>query len=404
VKTDISSLLEVWRKAGRLDWVLTLGVIAVTLPTALTLYGELTPDKTVYGWIGVSALGSILPLFAMMLRCHWSQHRVSRRIVESLLATGSAPIGLFERLTEQDKRSLQYKVLSSIPLFPGQLVAFSDLIAERLTPHEKAVMNFEATVLLDLFQSLGLIEGRGQGRIAAVSEHAAALLHCVALGIREGVPLLTNWRIKDVTDQAFQRAFTFISQAEENRRALTRPSNWTPVRKNIPVSLIIIKCLRDGIDELLVRWSGSWTNFNFVGGTQEVGDINAEACAWREMNEELGLDRSGALSLDCIGSIASGPIKSERLGVYSTWNYTVFALNARSIARGALPVTLSRLMQPVAEFEVFTDERRLTKIRWMKWSEIASESDFARYGPELTRFLVEHFSSISSTFSFDIGA
>ncbi len=402
-ETDLPALLQSWRQAGQLDWITVLAVIGLALPTALTLYGEMVTNKSAPVWAEVAALAIVAPLLFLAIQRHWSRHRISCRIVNVLFASGQSPTGLFERLTEESRRSVQCRVLSSVPLFPGELTSVAEVIADDMTADEKVIARLEATVIFDLFQSLGLLERRAQNRFAAVSEHAAALLHCIALGVRERAPFLTNWRIKDVADPAFQRAFAVISEAEENRRRLTPASHWMPVRKNIPVSIIIIKARRDGVDEVLVRWSAAWTTYNWVGGTQETADIDAEACAWREMNEELGLDRSGTLALDRIGSVVSGPIKSARLGVYSTWNYTVFSLNARAIGRNVLSVPLSRIIAPSAEFEVFTDQNRLTKIRWLKWSEVASETDFAKYGPELTSFLIERFGGVTPTFAFDLG-
>ena len=404
MEADLPNLLESWRKAGRFEWVVALAVLGLTLPTALTLYGEISTAKDVKGWISISVLSSILPLFALVLYRHWSQHRISRRIVSALLVSGWAPIGLFERLTDEHRKALQCKVLMSVPLFLGETISISEIASHEKSPHEKAIVHFQATVIFDLFLSFGLLERQGQNRIAAVSEHAAALLHCMALGIREQATLLTDWSVRDVADPAFQRAFGFISEAEDHRRALTRPSNWVPVRKSVHASLIVIKAVRNGNDEVLVRWSASWDTFNWVGGTQEIGDVDAAACAWREINEELGIGRSGDLSLDLVGSIESGPIKSARLGVYSTWYYTVFVLNARSFSRNNLPLVLDRIMQPEAEFQVFTDSLRLTKIRWIRWDTVACEADFASYGTELSTFLNARFSGFTPTFAFDIGA
>jgi 8-oxo-dGTP pyrophosphatase MutT (NUDIX family) len=404
MNTDLPRLLQAWKKAGRLDWLVTLAMVGLTLPTALTLYGELATTKTERGWVEFAVLGSIVPLVAIMLFRHWLQHRISRQIVDALLTNGWAPTGLFDQLKEEDKRLIQHNVLASIPLHPGEGIAVSEIVANEPTADRKAIVHFQATVILDFFQSLGLLEKQAKNRIVAVSEHASALLHCVALGVREHVPLLTNWKVKDVADPAFQRAFSFISAAEDNRRDVSRPASWAPVRQNIAASVTIIKGVRHGVEEVLVRWSGAWNTFNWVGGTQEARDTDAEACAWREIHEELGLDRLGALSLHRIGSVISKPIKSKRLGVYSTWNYTVFGLNAQSIAKNSLPEALRRIIPPVAEFEVFTDELRLTKTRWMTWADIESQGDFAGYGPELAQFLTNHFGGISPSFSFDLGS
>jgi len=246
------------------------------------------------------------------------------------------------------------------------------------------------------------LERRGE-RLAAVSEHAAAMLHCIALCLREHVTLLTNWRVRDVDHPAFRRAFNVISEAEDNRKAMARAAVWTLVRKDVPVSLVIIKVIRNGIEEVLVRWSAAWKNYNWVGGTQEQGDPGPEACGWREMHEELGIDRSGHLSLDFIGLVPSEQIKSGRLGVYSTWHYSVFVLNARSMSLVSLPTELRRILPRTADFKVFTDELRTTNLHWMTWTEVATQPDFAQYGTELTQFLLVRFGSIAPTFSFDLG-
>jgi 8-oxo-dGTP pyrophosphatase MutT (NUDIX family) len=400
---DLSRLQNEWLSAGRFDWLLALGIVAVTLPTGLFLYDKLSTKTSSAGWAAISTATVIIPVLVMKFCGYWRQHRVSRRIVETLMVHGYVPTGIFEGLKDSDKRFLQARILLGIPLFPKASISVSELVATETSSRDEAILRLHAAVIFDLFEGLGLLESR-EGRIAAVSEHAAAMLHCIALGLREHTTLLTNWRVKNVDDPAFQRAFNLISEAEDNRRTITRAAVWTPVRKHIPVSLIIIKALRNGVEEVLVRWSNVWKNYNWVGGTQEQGDTSPEACAWREMNEELGVDRSGRLSLDIIGSVASQPIKSARLGVYSTWHYSVFLLNARSMSMVSLPIELKRILQPTAEFEVFTDELRTTRVRWMKWSEIAAQPDFAAYGTDLTQFLLAQFGSIGLTFGFDLGA
>jgi 8-oxo-dGTP pyrophosphatase MutT (NUDIX family) len=399
---EFSRLQGEWLSAGRLDWVIALGIVAVTLPTGLFLYDKLPVNKSPTGWLAVSAATVIMPLLMMKLRGYWQQHRASKKIVETLTGNGCVPTGIFDDLKESDKRILQSVILLAIPLLPKASITMSDLVATQTSSRDKAILRLYAAVIFDLFEGLGLLEVRDR-RIAAVSEHAAAMLHCIALGLRENTTLLTNWRVKNVADPAFRRAFNFISEAEENRRVMTRAAVWTPVRKDVQASLVILKAVRNGVEEVLVRWSYSWNNYNWVGGTQEPADRSPEACAWREVHEELGLDRSGWLSMDSIGSVTSGPIKSVRLGVYSTWCYSVFVLNGRSISRTTLPVELRRILQPTAEFEIFTDELRATKVRWVKWNDIASQPDFGEYGTELSQFLLARFGSIVPTFGFDLG-
>jgi 8-oxo-dGTP pyrophosphatase MutT (NUDIX family) len=398
---SLSRLPNEWFAAGRFDWVIALGIIAITLPTGLFLYDKFPGDKAPALWLAISATTVVIPLLVMKGVGYWRQHGVSVKIVETIIANGYIPARIFAGLMESDKRVLQSEILLAIPMVPGESISISELVDKQTLPREKGLISQYATVIWDLFEGLGLVEIRN-GRIAAVSEHAAALLHCIALGLRENTTLLTNWRVKNVADPAFRRAFDFISQAEENRRAMTREAVWVPVRKDVKVSLVLIKAIRNGVEEVLVHWSASWTNYNWVGGTQEPADRDPEACAWREMHEELGVDRSGILSLGSLGSITCSPIKSVRLGVYSTWQYSVFVLNARSIGRRGLPIELERILPPTAEFEVFTDQLRMTKVRWEKWRDIAEQPNFGEYGAELTQFLLARFGNVAPTFSFDL--
>lgn len=401
IKSDLPRLQNQWVAVGRFDWVIALGIIAITLPTGLFLYDKFPGNKTTTHWLAISATAVVIPLLMMKAVCYLRQHRVSAEIVETIMVNGCILPHIFTGMTEPNKRLLQSEILLAIPLRPSESITLSDLVSRQYSPQEKGVLSQSAPIIWDLFKGLGLVE-ISAGRVAAVSEHAAALLHCIGLGLRENTTLLTNWHVRNVTDPAFRRAFDFISQADENRRIMTREAVWLPVRKDVKVSLILIKAVRNGVEEVLVRWSGSWKNYNWIGGTQEPADGNPEACAWREMHEELGLDRSGMLSLESLGSVTSSPIKSARLGVYSTWQYSVFLLNARSLELGSLPIALGRILASTAEFEVYTDQLRMTKVQWAKWGDVAAQPNFGEYGPELTRFLLARFGNVVPTFSFDL--
>jgi hypothetical protein len=52
---DLSGLQAKWLAAGRFDWVIALGIVAVTLPTGLFLYDKIPAEKSPLGWIGILA-------------------------------------------------------------------------------------------------------------------------------------------------------------------------------------------------------------------------------------------------------------------------------------------------------------------------------------------------------------
>src|ERR1035438_7786069 len=111
VQVNLSRLQDEWLSAGRFDWVIALGIVAVTLPTGLFFYDKFLGMASPAGWGAVSTATVIVPVLVMKLYGYWLQHRVSGRIVETLTVNSCVPTGIFEGLKDSDKRFLQSKIL-----------------------------------------------------------------------------------------------------------------------------------------------------------------------------------------------------------------------------------------------------------------------------------------------------
>jgi 8-oxo-dGTP pyrophosphatase MutT (NUDIX family) len=400
--TSLVDRLDQWQAARRFGWVLLLGIVSLVLPTCLTIYGEVVHSKTPQGWIWVGTGGTLVPVLTFLLVRHLKICMAANGVATTLLREGVSPRALLDGQTDDEFRRDISDVLCHVPLDRQQAFTVAD-VTSGVAADRAAVAGIQARVLLEFFQALGLLNKKNHTGFTPASDHAGALLRVMGAGLRCQVPFYTNWRASDVEDPAFRKAHDLISAAEDQRRAGTRDADWQPVRREVPASLILIKALRNGREEVLIRWSASWQNHNWVGGLREEQDKSAEDCAWRELYEELGVERAGNLSLSRVGDVGAGPIKSQRLGIYSTWRYDVFALNARSFDRQSLPPTLARVLSPKAAFDLFTTGAKHTVVEWAAWSEIKAISDFAGYGPEVSKFIQDRFTTILPSFSFDLG-
>lgn len=400
---NIQTLLRKWQESKAYRWGQALAVAGIVLAISIPLYQLTAKIPTIMG-MGAVFIASLLISFIML----WLNKIVRRafyahQICYQLEKSGVEPSLLLESSTQDDNRIVLGEIFSNLPLRKGEIITAEYLGSRQGHAELRTIARAHATVLLELFRILGLLEKVGNKSYSPVSEHAGALLVSIGYCIRQNVSILSNWRTRDVGEPTFQRARNFVQMVEDHRRECTPVNSWRPVREAIPVSIVIIKALRNGVDHVLLRWSGGWSNFNWIGGVQEPGDQGPESCAWRELNEELGIERRREVSMSHIGTVRSEAIMSPRVGVFTTWEFNVYTLSFNVDNPDEVPKFLDKLIPIEASFEVLSNDHRLSRTKWVAWKAIESDADFAGYGRALQSFIVGRFGGIRPSFLFDLG-
>jgi len=183
-----------------------------------------------------------------------------------------------------------------------------------------------AAVIFSLFRGLGLLQITPTGQVEAVSEKAYALIKSIGLSLEQTTPILGDWRAEGQKNPESQKLLTTLSSLEEYRFA--KQGATAKASREIEAAIVLIKSKYRGSDRYLMQHSSAWDENDylwFLGGIKETSDNSMLDCAYRELSEELGLERSMITSLSILTEVSDRRI-SRRVGCLTDYKYSIFSV------------------------------------------------------------------------------
>lgn len=145
--------------------------------------------------------------------------------------------------------------------------------------------------------------------------------------------------------------------------------------REINASMILLKAKNEkGEDVFLMQHSKSWNEgyYWWIGGIREEKDSDADACARRELNEELGIEEKHISSLEHLGQCSEALI-SNRLGAFSTYNYDLYLINIKEHE------SIPKLFAPESKIKIPHEHNLVRrKNKWFTWAELSDNEDLKK--------------------------
>jgi hypothetical protein len=169
-------------------------------------------------------------------------------------------------------------------------------------------------------------------KLKAKSQTALYFLRSLALYIRQGLTLISNWGDKTVVAQSPSSSFAFRSGAQfvyimEHRRTADHKEP-VPIRKEF-VSQVIIKAKIRGRSKpvYLVQYDDHARQYQLIGGRKNSADKDALAVMIREIDEELAQNhlvfKENYELRELVSNLQVNNI-SRSFGAYTEYHFTIY--------------------------------------------------------------------------------
>lgn len=307
----------------------------------------------------------------------WEPIVVGLGFVMSCMTTGAMVLRTASRVPEpvtdvmnaEEFAETLFHVIDAIPAFGEDARSIKDML--RLS---RSRDNAAGSTVLAMLRSIGVVTVDMNGHVSAVSERARAFAQCLALSARSGVPFLGDWAASDVGGAENDKLKRILREAESFR--LGRSGSDSSASRCVESALVLIKAKSDGPDCYLMQWSDAWGDrgyYWFIGGIREFKDRSIEECAYRELYEELGIERATIHGLTRIGTVTDRRL-SERIGALTEYQYTVFAAVLNGSTQRVQELHRRESVTGTAVSWVPVGRRN----RWHTWDEICASEDLQR--------------------------
>ncbi|WP_321341597.1 NUDIX hydrolase [uncultured Cohaesibacter sp.] len=231
-----------------------------------------------------------------------------------------------------------------------------------------------ATALIFLLRAFGLVRITESNYVKAISEKSDALIKSIGNSLTQRTQVLGDWTAEGISNPESDKLLKIVTTFEEFR-VKKQGSKALPAR-TIEAAIILIKSKYNGTDVFLMQKSSAWDNegyFWFIGGIRENSDNSLEDCAYRELSEELSIERSMVLSINQL-STASDQRISKRVGCLTKYFYTLFYIS--------LDPDDNRVKDLHSKEFVHSRTVRWTSSQqenmWLTWEEINSSKELKR--------------------------
>lgn len=261
------------------------------------------------------------------------------------------------------------ETLLSIPGPYDSTISYTN-VAKRENSQKTAT----ATVILSLMRAIGLVRVTDGNHLEAVSEKSDAFVKSLGRSLEHRTEVLGDWNAKGADNPEAQKILNTIA-ALEDYRCKKQGNNALPTRE-INSALIIIKSKYKKTDVFLMQHSNAWGDdgyFWFIGGIMEKSDVSMEECAYRELSEELSIERSMILNIQEFCK-ATDQRKSDRVGCLTKYNYSVFYVSLDPQNERVRDLHSKQFFhtRPVGWA---TKEQ---ENRWLSWEEISASPELKR--------------------------
>lgn len=261
------------------------------------------------------------------------------------------------------------ETLLSIPGPYDSTISYSD-IAKRESSQETAT----ATATLSLLRAIGLVRVTDSNHLEAVSEKSDAFVKSLGRSLEHRTEVLGDWSAKGADNPEAQKLLNTIA-AFEDYRYKKQGNNASPARE-VDSALILIKSKYRKTDVFLMQHSNAWGDdgyYWFIGGIREKSDHSMEACAYRELSEELSIERSMILNIQELCKVTDQRI-SDRVGCLTKYNYSIFYVSLDPQDKRVRDLHSKQFFhtRPVGWA---TKEQ---ESRWLNWEEISASPELKR--------------------------
>jgi 8-oxo-dGTP pyrophosphatase MutT (NUDIX family) len=347
------------------DEHIVMSIERMKLPLALTAAHVINVVilAAVGGWFGHEGGWEPVVTFLAFSVPYFATGRALLRVVSQ------APEPLPPVFEPEDFGSMVNQAIGNIPVFGDTPKPLADL-----TPSDRSRDRQVSGVVLSFFRNLGLVKIDQNNLVAPVSERALAFLKSIGHTLQDDAPFIGDWTAVRTGNAENDKLRRILQEAEEFR--VTKKGKNAPSTRMIKSAIILLKGKFQGTDRYLLQWSDAWGSagyYWFIGGIMESQDKSIEDCAYRELLEELGLERPMIQSLTKLGTQKDKRI-SYRVGALTSYQYSVFS------------ATLDSRVERVKEIYKlqFTDEASVCwttherNSKWHTWDEIMQSQDLQR--------------------------
>jgi 8-oxo-dGTP pyrophosphatase MutT (NUDIX family) len=233
-----------------------------------------------------------------------------------------------------------------------------------------------------LFRRLKIIDINENGQLRPVSERAGLFLRILSDSASKNIPLCGDWKAEGTQNDSARHLGEIIEKMEEFRISASGGVLSTSTLREVSSSLVMLKAMKASEPVFLMRWSDAWGGyFWFIGGVQESSDSTAEACAQRELNEELGLVAPAIQHLAKIISVTDRRI-SVRQHVLSDYEYNLFSVAIDEASPSGAALLRSEFSFPIT---VKGGYQVSQKCKWFTWDEIRKSPNLLKDAGEIVR-------------------
>lgn len=269
---------------------------------------------------------------------------------------------------QDDFATVAAETIENLPLF-GEPPKPFDIV----TPSGRSRDRQISASVLAFLQKLGFLTIDNNNLVAPVSERALCFLRNMAITLQDDNQFLGDWTSVGTGNPENDKLRRIMSEAEEYR--FRKNGDSAPCTREIRSSIILLKGSFEGTPRYLLQWSNAWGDgyFWFIGGIMEPKDTSIENCAYRELLEELGLERPMIQSLTKLGVVKDKRV-SSRVGALTSYDYTVFTATLDSKFQRVKAIHKLEFTD-AASVSWTTHERRS---KWHTWDEIMASPELNR--------------------------
>ncbi|MEI8020378.1 MAG: NUDIX hydrolase [Schlesneria sp.] len=273
-------------------------------------------------------------------------------------------------LSVEDTRDIVGQTLLNLPEYGRDSTKISTLVATKRSRDLQV-----ASAVVGMLRNLGILNVDGNDLVSVVSERAHAFARCIGLSLKDGISLFGDWSAAGAANPENAKMLAIVGKAEEYRGkklgASATPSRFARS------AIVLLKAKHPDGDRFLLQFSQAWDRegyYWFIGGVMDPSDNDIIDCAYRELLEELGIERPMIHSLVPLRKVEDLRI-SARIGALTFYEYSLFSASLDS-SRTRIKELHRMQFEEVRPVSWTTHKRQN---RWHTWDEMLSIPGILRH-------------------------